>query len=59
MTFDEALASLRDPNGNASPEGLALAEQVEANRKAIEELRSELEQAKFGAEGDCGYYRRD
>lgn len=38
MTFQEALISLRDPNGNASPEGLALAEQVEANRVAIEKL---------------------
>lgn len=44
MTFQEALESLRDPDGNASPEGLALAEQVEANRVAIQEVLLELNQ---------------
>ena len=40
MTWEEALESiLKDESGHASPEGKAFAEQIEANRKAIEDLR--------------------
>lgn len=56
MTFQEAIERIRKPDWRATPELLAIIEQVEANRKAIESLakpghmRDEepLGQASFG-----------
>ena len=45
MTFEEALARLRQGMVKETDDRIAfaLAEQIEANRKAIEELRAELD----------------
>lgn len=43
MTFEEALKAIRQPW--AGEPLIALAEQVEANRKAIEELREKVQES--------------